>query len=226
MPCDIGYRSYAKVVIPEPEPQEFKEKFQAPKIDVDMLNKLGIEDPKFVQWLTGLDIVPLLKEALKRTLKNISGAEQLNYSIDNNGNLTVKGDYLSTAKKRALQKLSEQVNGRFQFEVLAVVVQILGYEYELQEQANRGQTQFKLIAEKHEDAKVHKYIEVSQNEGKAVLRFEHFSNMKELEAEEARFITLAQKLRINIQVQNTRRKGQPIPGNVEHRHFIKHKERS
>ena len=69
MPCNIGYKSYAEVVIPQPQPQIFKAKAEAPNIDADLLKKLGEEDPAFLEWLRDLDTRPLLEEALKRTSK-------------------------------------------------------------------------------------------------------------------------------------------------------------
>ena len=62
MPCNIGYKSYAKVVIPESQLQDFKAKADAPKIDVDLLAKLGNEDPEFLEWASDRDTKPLLEE--------------------------------------------------------------------------------------------------------------------------------------------------------------------
>ncbi len=50
MPCDIGYRAFARVTIPAPQPQEFAEKAQAPDIDQDLMDKLGVEDSEFLEW--------------------------------------------------------------------------------------------------------------------------------------------------------------------------------
>ena len=68
MPCNIGYKSYAKIEIPEPQPQVFTSKFEAPTIDADLLTKLGEEDPEFLEWASELNTKPLLEEALRRVL--------------------------------------------------------------------------------------------------------------------------------------------------------------
>jgi hypothetical protein len=71
MPCDIGVRSFAKVEIPVPQPQEFSVKSEAPQVDEDLLGKLGIEDPEFLEGIQELDTKPLLEEALRRAQQNL-----------------------------------------------------------------------------------------------------------------------------------------------------------
>ena len=71
MPCNFGFKSYAKVVIPEPQPEAFRAEVEGPKIDAELLEKLGNEEPEFLEWLSDLDAQPLLAEALKRTLTKI-----------------------------------------------------------------------------------------------------------------------------------------------------------
>ena len=50
MPCNIGYKSYATIKIPAPEPQTFTNNAMAPDIDADLLEKLGQEDTQFLEW--------------------------------------------------------------------------------------------------------------------------------------------------------------------------------
>ena len=71
MPCNIGYKSYAKIEIPEPQPQTFTAKSEAPDINAELLTKLGEEDPEFLSWVQELGTKPLLEEALKRALQKL-----------------------------------------------------------------------------------------------------------------------------------------------------------
>lgn len=72
MPCNIGYKTYVPVRIPQPKPQTLKKKMPAPKVDQDLLNKLGVDDPGFVTWIDKLDTKPLLEEALKRPREELA----------------------------------------------------------------------------------------------------------------------------------------------------------
>ena len=94
MPCNIGYKSYAKVVIPEPQPQTFKAKAEAPKIDADLLAKLGSEDPEFLEWASDLDVQSLLEEALKRTVAKIN-VGGVRFKVNADGMLEAGGTYLN-----------------------------------------------------------------------------------------------------------------------------------
>ncbi len=73
MPCDLGYKIVAKVTIPAPLPQDFKEEVKPPTIDQDLLDKIGEDDPEFLEWIEGLDTQPLFEEALQRAQLAVGG---------------------------------------------------------------------------------------------------------------------------------------------------------
>jgi hypothetical protein len=75
MPCDIGYKSVSKAKIEAPAPELIDTSALAPKIDADLLAKLGQEDPAFLGWIEELDTGPLLKKALENAVA--AGASDL-----------------------------------------------------------------------------------------------------------------------------------------------------
>ncbi|MDP3697493.1 MAG: hypothetical protein Q8R55_05770, partial [Candidatus Taylorbacteria bacterium] len=176
MPCNIGYKSYAQVVIPEPQPQTFKAKAEAPKIDAELLAKLGNEDPEFLEWAGGLDTKALLEEALKRTLSKVS-VKGVEFKVNAGGMLEGKGKYFNESEKRLLDQKVSRVSERWQFEVLGIVTELLGYKVTI----TQNGTEFLLEAE--EEGKSHPcdYIKVVKKDGDATLTFEHFKSRDKLQ---------------------------------------------
>lgn len=92
MPCNIGYKTYQPIRLPQPKPQTFRKKMPAPKVDQELMDKLGADDPEFLAWMNKLNTKPLLEEALKRTLES-TPSEDVDFSITNDGNLLAEGMY-------------------------------------------------------------------------------------------------------------------------------------
>lgn len=216
MPCNIGYKNYIKIVIPAPQPQVFKAKVDAPKIDADLLAKLGSEDPEFLEWLNELDVKPLLEEALKRARARISTGG-LEFSINDKGMLEAKGRYISDREKKVLTEATARVSERWQFEILGIVAELLGYIVTITQKGNE------FLLEAEEEGKAHPcdYIKVTKRDDNAALVFEHFKSRSALQLETAKFLTLAHRLGIKIVLgDSTVSEGDPFP--VEERHSHHH----
>lgn len=99
MPCDIGYKTYLPVRMPQPQPQTFKKRMPSPKIDQGLLEKLGVDDPEFLTWTQSLDIKLLLEVALKKALSEVSPGN-INFSISEDGNIIAESTYEIVLKKR------------------------------------------------------------------------------------------------------------------------------
>ncbi len=212
MPCDIGYKGYARVEIPVPEPQRFDVKSEAPAIDADLLEKLGIEDPDFLEWVSGLDRRPLLEEALKRALIR-ADTSGLDFMVDNRGMLQAKGSYVSPAQKKQLEKVSAAVADRWQFEILGIVAELLDYTVTITQSGDD------MIMEAQEAGKTHPcdYIKVTRRKNTAEITFEHFKSRKALELAEAKFTALADKLGVKLSVKKREvKEGDPFPETVRH----------
>ncbi len=220
MPCNIGYRSVTRVRIPVPQPKKFKSKSKAPKVDADLLAKLGQEDPEFLDWLNGLDIVPLLEEALKRALKWLDSAG-VNFSIGRGGDLVAEAEYKNDRAKKKIEKAVADVSARWQMEVLGIVAQLLDFDYVVR---LLGGGSFALEGEKDNGTGVHEYIRVDNRPDGASIRFEHYKSAAELDKDKTKFLALAQKLGVKIAVIDSRDGGQPIPQDAVHRDFLKEKE--
>lgn len=217
MPCDIGYKNYAQIRIPAPAPQEFKSKTEAPKIDADLLKKIGEEDPEFLEWAKELDTMPLLQEALKRALKKVEvGGVQ--FSIGKNGYLEAKATYRNAREQKSIEKTTETVSRRWQFEILGIVAELLDYTVTMAEKD--GVT----VLEAEERGKVHpcKYIKITKGPDEASMTFEHFASRKEMEIEMGKFLVLAERLGVKIAVVQSVTSGQPIPGTHTHDHAHAH----
>ncbi len=219
MPCDIGYKSYSRVSIPVPQPQKFKSKAKAPKVDADLLARLGQEDHDFLVWMQELDIGPLLQEALKRALQDY-GPVSLKFSVSSGGQLVAEGEYKGSGR-RLLEEEAAAVSDRWQMEVLQIVVQLLGYETVIERSGSPEQTVIE--GEKDSESGVHEYVRVARGSEGASVRFEHFRSKEALDAEKAKFLALAQKLGVKIDVHDTEEGGRPIAQGVVHRHFLKGK---
>ncbi|OGG57628.1 hypothetical protein A2765_00190 [Candidatus Kaiserbacteria bacterium RIFCSPHIGHO2_01_FULL_56_24] len=193
MPCDIGYKSYAKVEIPAPVPQEFSAKSEAPAIDADLLEKLGIEDPEFLDWVMELDTKPLLEEALKRALAKVD-AGGLDFTVNAEGMLEAKGGFTSPSQKANLSKASSAVSDRWQFELLGITAELLDYTVNITQKGDE------MVLEAEETGKSHPcdYIKVTRRNDAAEISFEHFKSRKELDLETAKFAALADKLGVKL----------------------------
>ncbi len=220
MPCNIGYKSFARVRIPTPQPQKFKSKAKAPTPDAELLERIGVSDPKFIEWLMELDIVPLLQEALRRTLEKVD-APGIDCSIAANGDLIMEGEYRNAAKKKALASTVTAVSSRWQAEALSVIVQLLDYETAVQAESSG---RYSVKGEKQGEGQVHEYISITRDGQTDALRFEHFASINELQLERAKFLALAQKFGIKIQITESQENGQPIPTGAVHRDFLRHRQ--
>ncbi len=211
MPCNIGYKTYAPIRIPQP--QKFKKKMPAPKIDQELLDKIGVNDPEFLSWMIQeLDVKPLLQEALKKAL-DACPTKAVEFSVTDDGYIAAEGQYKSREGLRRVEAATGRVLNRWQIEVLATVAQLLGYDTQISETENNDIT---LVAE--EEGKTHpcKYIRVSKDSsGSGVITFEHFASATDLENERVKFTGLAQKLGIKIALNDSPITGKPISGGIE-----------
>ncbi|MBI4120726.1 MAG: hypothetical protein HY457_00515 [Parcubacteria group bacterium] len=218
MPCDIGYKSYAKVEIPVPAPQVFSAKSEAPNIDADLLEKLGIEDPEFLEWAKELNTKPLLIEALKRTLAKI-GADGINFTIDSEGMLQAKGSFTNARGKKQLSEKASAVSNRWQFEILGIVAELLDYTVTITQKGDE------LILEAEEVGKSHPcdYIKITRRGDISEITFEHFKSQKLLDLATAKFLALAHKLGVKLVLGKREvKQGDPFPGEVRHDHGHSH----
>ncbi len=222
MPCDIGYKSYSRVRIPAPAPQKFKSKAKAPKVDAELMARLGQDDPQFVEWLTELDTAPLLQEALKRALAKV-GADGVKFSVTPSG-LVAEAEYKSESKKRQIERATAAVSARWQMEVLGVIAQLLDFRFVITASGRPGSESFSLEGEKENGTGVHEYLRIENGAAGASFRFEHYRSAEALRQDRDKFLALAQKLGVKIAIVDTEDGGQPIPQGTVHRHFLPEKE--
>jgi len=219
MPCDIGYKSYSRVRIPTPQPQKFKSKAKAPKVDAELMARLGQDDPQFVEWMNELDIAPLLSAALERALSQTAG-DGVGFSIAGNGDLVAKAEYKSDRGKKKIEKAVAAVSARWQMEVLGVIAELLDFSVVIA----AGGSSFTLEGEKENETGVHEYIRIVNDPGGASIRFEHYRSPEALRKDKDKFLALAQKLGVKIALIDSEEGGQPIPQGTVHRHFLPEKE--
>ena len=218
MPCNIGYKSYAKIEIPESQPQTFTVKSEAPDIDAELLEKLGEEDPEFLEWAQELDTKPLLEEALKRTLQKMN-AGGVDFKVNARGVLEAKGRFITAREKKLLSEKVSAVSDRWQFEILGIVTELLGYR------ATIVQNNKDLILEAEEEGGTHPcdYIKIARQGGASELVFEHFKSRGALALETAKFLTLAHRLGVKIALRkNDVSEGDPFPDEIRHGQGQKH----
>lgn len=214
MPCNIGFKSYAKAEIPTPQPQTFKTKAEAPNIDADLLEKLGVEDATFLKWAQSLDTVPLLEEALKRTLAKLSIAG-VSFSINSAGMLEASGKFTSPGEKRRLAEQTAAVTDQWQMEILAIVTELLDYTPVL----SKNGSELVLVAEEVGKSHPCDYIKVTKKGGDGSICFEHFKSRKAIDLATAKFLLLAHKLGVKIAMgKNSISEGDPLPSDIKHKH--------
>lgn len=221
MPCNIGYKSVSKTSIPAPQPLRFKKDVTAPEVDEELLDRLGVSDGAFLDWMDDLDTGPLLKEALKRALDKVTTAGKVRYSIKN-GCLRADASYTGGSAKRVIERESAKVAERWTFELLGIVAQLLDYDIVLTEDASGGLT---LEGEKRSDKAVHEYLRVTSR-GKSAdeLRFEHFGSSEAVVDERDKFVALAGRLGVPLCLMATKLTGRAIPQDAVHRDFFRTKE--
>lgn len=221
MPCDIGYKNISLIRVEQKLPQEFKERVAAPKPDESLLDNLGVEDAAFLEWVSSLDITPLLQEALRRALTATDNAVKAIFVI-RNGELEIRSSYAGVKEKKALEALAKIVAERFQIATLGIIAQLLDYKIVFSEQVVGGKRMSVLEGEKEESASIHKYLKISLDaDGEGVLAFEHFESPASLDKELAMVAVLAKKFGVKIRISEKQRAGQPIPSHAEHRDFLK-----
>lgn len=212
MPCNIGYREISRVRIPKP--QTFKEKTEAPKIDSELLVKIGEDDPKFLEWMKELDVNPLLREALKRALAAAGKTSPVKFRVDENGFLEASSNYADKTQKKEIEGITNRVFSRFQMEVLAIVAQLLDYEIIVSQTGIEG--------EKNTNSGVNRYLKITEAGSEdSLLQFEHFESQASLKKERRKFVALAQKLGIKIAIIESESGGQPIAEGALHKDFLK-----
>lgn len=218
MPCDIGYKTYAPIQIPQSKPQIFKKRMPAPGVDQDLLEKLGIDDRQFLEWINELDIKPLLEEALKRALA-VQLPRNVSFSITEDGNVLAESAYLDGRGKDIIEKATDRMLNRWQMEVLKIVTQLLGYDANIQSRLTGNNETLILVAEEKGKSHPCKYIRVSKDSnGNGEITFEHFASKPGLEKEKVKFAALAQKLGIKIVLPDSPISGQPISVSVQEQH--------
>lgn len=217
MPCDLGYKSFDRVVVPTPQPLIVKKRLKAPQVDAELMERLGQEDPAFVDWLNELDTTPLLEKALAA----VGDTGPVAFAIEN-GVLTATATCRTAAEKRRAEETAERVGRRWQMEVLAIVAQLLDFETAVTVTKTAGGETLTLEGEKHGASQVHEYLRVTfdPQAGDAVL-FEHFATAAERDLVRAKFLALGQKLGVRIDIRKTSESGSPIPAGAIHKHFIK-----
>ncbi len=221
MPCDIGYKSYQETYLPAPQPQpkKFAKKVEAPKIDQDLLDKVGETDPEFVEWFKELDADKLLGFILEETLKSNS-VKGLKFSVDN-GFVVVDGEYSSEAEKRRLNNATSEFMNEFQMRTIEMIAKLLGFETALRKKDG------KLIIEGEkantDNNQVTRYLKISRDaSGKSEIMFEHYSNPKALKEEQGKFSLLSEIFRVPINFTEVKRtSGSPIPAGEVHNGHLK-----
>ena len=218
MPCNIGFRSYAKIAIPEPQPQVFKAKADAPNIDEELLDKLGAQDPEFLAWAQTLDTKPLLNEALKRALAK-APAGGIDFTVTDKGVLEAQGSYTNATQRKRLTDAASEISERWQFEVLGIVAQLLNYRVTITNRAG----EFVLEGEDEKGTHPCNSLKITKKGADAAFTFEHFKSRDTLQTETAKFLTLAWRLGVKIALQsNAVVEGDPFPGEVRHQHGHQH----
>lgn len=222
MPCNIGYKNVSKIQILAPQLKKFESKTEIPAVDADLLEKIGENDPIFVEWLKELDTKPLLENALEKAIADVENSDMMNFSIDDSGYLNADADYVGDSEKAEIEKIIDSVSNQFQFELLKTVLELLDYTAILSKENADG---FVLEGEKNEESTVHKYVRIDKAvDEESVLRFEHFESPQSLEKEKEEFLGLLQRLGIRIDISESQDNGQPIQDGTVHQYFLNEEE--
>lgn len=221
MPCDLGYKNFTSVTIPVPKPLAFKKKTVAPKVDAELMERIGQDDPDFIEWMNELDTAALLELALAKARPAIGGKMPVEFTVSAGG-LSATATYKNDAEKAQVEEIADRVGRRWQMEVLAIVAQLLDFETTITVTKVGGQEVITLEGEKHGDEQVHEYLRVTLDpaRGSSVL-FEHFASEKKLALVKAKFQALAERFGVKLKMGETRESGSPIPGGAVHKHFLR-----
>lgn len=222
MPCDIGYKSFSQVRIPTPTTQEFKNKTEAPRVNAELMTRIGQNDPEFVEWMNDLNNNPLLVAALKRALAGEKIPSGLLFTIGSSGNLEASGTYTNASTKRLFADATDRISRKWQMEVLRIVAELLDFSVIISETVKNGSLILILEAEKRTDAPVTEYLRITSDpiSGSSML-FEHFASKSALSKTRDKFLALAEKLGVRITLDRTEERGSPIPGNAVHRGHLR-----
>jgi len=182
MPCNVGYQETFRATVAAPA--SFRASGSGPALDQDLMDRLGIEDAEFLEWLRGLDVGPLLGVALERARKAVPGAS-----------FRLSGSRLEVEASR--QADADRGLARWQFEVIAVIGEILGYQTRI-----TSSPSLSLEANKPGQEHATDYFRVSQeSDGSLRLRFEHFKSRRALDEEVRKLTALARRLGLDIRIE-------------------------
>ncbi len=217
MPCDIGYKAFQEVVLPVPLSKRLSKRVEAPKVDKDLLNKIGEKDSDFLESFYELDVDNLLGFVLSQVLESINTGG-INFSIKD-GYVSADAEYTSDSEEN-IKKLIDKVMNEFQMNVLKMIAELLNFETTIRE-TDKG---FIIEAEKcnKDNSQVTRYLRISRDKyGKGEVMFEHYSSLDDLTEERAKFTVLAQKFGLNINLTWSKASGSPISTGIEHKGHLK-----
>jgi hypothetical protein len=218
MPCDIGYKSFQEVYLPVPQPKKLSKKVEAPKVDLDLLEKIGEGSPEFIEWFGELDSDSLLGFVLSEVLqgRNLKG---INFGVKD-GTVLATTEYKTEAEKKAIEKVIDGVMNDFQMRTLKMIAEILGFETVIRER--NGEIVIEGEKLNTDNNQVTRYLKISRGtEGKSQIMFEHYSSKKILEEERGKFTLLAQKFGLPVDFTLPRTQGSPIPTGEVHKGHLK-----
>ena len=219
MPCNIGFKTYQEVYLPVLLPKKLRKKIDAPKVDLDLLNKLGETSPEFVEWLDELDLKPLLEFTLAETLKN-NNTSGIEFSIQDRF-VVAETEYTGSTEKTMIEGMISRVMNEFQMKTLEMIARLLEFETTIREENG----DFIIEGEKAnpDNNQVSRYLRIKRSaNGQSEIMFEHYSSKDALKEERAKFTVLAQKFGLSINLTLPCAVGSPIAGGVEHRGHLKH----
>ncbi|MBI3633721.1 MAG: hypothetical protein HY226_05540 [Candidatus Vogelbacteria bacterium] len=218
MPCNIGFKSYQEVYLPVPKPKKLAKKVEAPKVDPELLNKLGETSPGFVEWFNEFDVKGLLELVLNETLegKKLGG---FSFSID--GSFVVaKAKYTTDAEKKKAEQTIDKIMNEFQMRTLVMVAKLLDFNCRLMNED--GTITIEGEKPNPDNDQVSRYLRITRRaDGKSEIMFEHYSAPEALVEERIKFTVLAQKLGVPIDFTLPREVGSPIAIGITHKDHLK-----
>ncbi|MBI3632886.1 MAG: hypothetical protein HY226_01190 [Candidatus Vogelbacteria bacterium] len=219
MPCNIGFKTYQEVYLPVPQPKKLTKKVEAPKLNVDLLDKLGETTPQFVDWFTELDSKSLLDFALEETLKG-KKLDGFSFAIED-GFVVSKTKYSGDAEKQKVEKVIDKIMNEFQMRTLKIVAELL--EFETVISVNSGEVIIEGEKQNPDNNQVSRYLKITRRaDGNSEIMFEHYSSKEALTEDRAKFTILAQKFGVPIDFTLSRPVGQPISTGVTHKDHLRH----